>query len=38
MFWFLRRTGAANFLNSFNINNNGTAKTTKRNEKSVSGC
>lgn len=39
MFWFLRRTGAANFLNSFNNNNSSsnTSKVTNRNEKNVSG-
>lgn len=40
MFWFLRRTGAANFLSSFNNNStNGASKVTSyKNEKNNSGC
>lgn len=40
MFWFLRRTGAASFLSSFNNNStNGASKVTSyKNEKNNSGC
>lgn len=35
MFWFLRRTGATSFLNSFNSN---TSKVASKSEKHVSGA
>lgn len=40
MFWFLRRTGAASFLSSFNNNNNtnGASKVASFSEKNNSGC
>lgn len=40
MFWFLRRTGAANFLSSFNnnISPTTTSKVIYKNEKNNSGC
>lgn len=37
MFWFLRRTGAANFLTAFN-NNKNTSKVANKSEKNLAGC
>lgn len=35
MFWFLRRTGATSFLNSFNSN---TSKVASKSDKHISGA